>query len=197
MPAYTNLTGLLGSSTLIVVALLQLPRVKHLPKRYLALLTATVFLLCLLPFGGLPLAGYVRGMVGDLSITTIVLLLIALLHPYRVLVDVKQRYHLLMVMALAAIFLYPLALGVSLYDPYRWGYSSMQFIATVLLIAMAALLIQERLVALCLTLATLAWSVGWYESSNMWDYLIDPLVAVYAIWTLARAGICRLFFYKG
>jgi hypothetical protein len=35
--------------------------------------------------------------------------------------------------------------------------------------------------ALCIALAVAAWSAGWYESPNLWDYLLDPWLAVYAI----------------
>ena len=181
MPVFTDLTGLMGSALLIAIAVLQLPRIQRLPRRYLALLTAATILLCLIPFSELPAAAYVRGMVGDLSVTTLVLMLIALLRPHCVLVANHELRHIYIVLAVAAVCLYPLALGVGMYDPYRLGYSNMLFIATVLLFAIAALLIRENLVALCLTLATLAWSLGWYESTNLWDYLIDPLVAVFGI----------------
>lgn len=189
---FTDLTGLMASALLIAVAVLQLPRIQRLPSRYLALLSAATLVLSLIPFGALPAAAYVRGIVGDLSIPTLVLLLIALLRPHYVVVADRQLRHLYSVLAVAAVCLYPLALGVGLYDPYRLGYSDMLFIATVLLFAIAALLIRKDLVALCLTLATLAWSLGWYESTNLWDYLIDPLVSVYAIGALLKIGVCRL-----
>lgn len=196
MPVFTDLTGLLSSALLIAVAVLQLPRIQRLPSRYLALLSAATLVLSLIPFGALPAAAYVRGIVGDLSIPTLVLMLVALLRPHYVVVADTQLRHLYSVLAVAAVCLYPLALGVGLYDPYRLGYSDMLFIATVLLFAIAALLIRENLVALCLTLATLAWSLGWYESTNLWDYLIDPLVAVYAIGALLKVGVCRLLTSK-
>jgi hypothetical protein len=186
----------MGSALLIAVAVLQLPRIQRLPSRYLALLSATTILLSLIPFSALPAAAYVRGMVGDLSITTIVLMLIALLRPHCVVVADRQLRHVYIVLAVAAVCLYPLALGAGMYNPYHLGYSNMLFIATVLLFAIAALLIRENLVALCLTLATLAWSLGWYESTNLWDYLIDPLVTVYAIGALLKVGVCRLLASK-
>jgi hypothetical protein len=47
--------------------------------------------------------------------------------------------------------------------------------------------------ALCIALAVVAWSAGWYESPNIWDYLLDPWLAIYAIalegkhwWVLRR-----------
>ena len=191
MPVFTDLTGLLGNALLITVAVLQLPRIRRLPSLYLAPLTAATALLSLIPFGTLPVAAYMRGMVGDLSITTVVLMLIALLRPHCVVIADRQLRHFYIVIAVAAICLYPLALGAGLYDPYRLGYSNMLFIATVLLFAIAALLIRENLVAICLTLATLAWSLGWYESTNLWDYLIDPLVSFYTITVLILTGLKR------
>lgn len=130
-----------------------------------------------------------RGIVGDLSITTVVLMLINFLQPYRLLFDSKQHSHLFIVVVLAAVCLYPWALGIGLFDPYRLGYSDMLFISTILLFAIAALLVRENLLALCLILATLAWSIGWYESNNLWDYLLDPLVVVYALLLLLSRRI--------
>jgi len=35
--------------------------------------------------------------------------------------------------------------------------------------------------ALSIALAVAAWSFGWYESTNLWDYLLDPWLAIYAL----------------
>ena len=192
MPHFTDLTGLAGIASLIAALVLQLPRVKRLPKRYLAMLTAAVLIVSLIPCNGLPPAGYVRGMVGDLSITAMVLLWVALLQPYRAATELKQRDRLLMLVAATALFLYPMTLGMSLVDPYRLGYGDAKFVAVVLVIAGAAWLLRHSLIALCLALATLAWSLGWYESTNLWDYLLDPLVAVYALGALLKLGMNKL-----
>lgn len=189
MPHFTDLTGLAGIASLIAAWALQLPRVEQLPKRYLAMLAAAVLIVSLIPFNGLPLAAYVRGITGDLSITTMVLLWAALLKPYCAAIGLKQRDHLLMLVAAAALLLYPMTLGMSLYDPYRMGYGDTVFVAAVLAIASAAWLLRHSLIATSLALATLAWSLGWYESTNLWDYLLDPLVAIYALGTLLRLGM--------
>ena len=42
------------------------------------------------------------------------------------------------------------------------------------------------------TLAALAWSLGWYESGNLWDYLLDPFVAIYALCAIAIQTVKRL-----
>jgi hypothetical protein len=83
---------------------------------------------------------------------------------------------------------------MSLYDPYRLGYSDIFFVGLVLIIAVVAWLLRYTAIALCLALATLAWSLGWYESTNLWDYLLDPLVAIYAMSALIlRKTNLRLF----
>lgn len=217
MLALTDITGLLGIASLMTIGVQQLPRIKKMPIGNLTILTASVFLISLIPFGGLPLAGYVRGIIGDLSITTLVLLWAALLPTYRSLIApdftvsaqhidlkrytclkkscaLKQREHLMLLISASAIFLYPMTLGMSLYDPYRLGYNDTLFIVIVLFIILLAWLVRSYLIVLCLTLATLTWSIGWYESSNLWDYLIDPLVAIYATyqWVSTTYNYLRL-----
>lgn len=196
MPHLTDLTGLFSIASLLAALVLQMPRVKRLTKRYLAILTAAVFVVSLIPFGSLPLAGYVRGMMGDLSITTVVLAWAALSFPYCPATELRQRNSLLMLIAAAAIVFYPMTLGMSLVDPYRLGYSNVVFVACVLAIGNAAWFLRSNLIVLCLALATLAWSLGWYESTNLWDYLLDPLVATYAIGRLIMLGTKKMWFTK-
>lgn len=196
MPALTDLTGLFGIASLIAVLVLHLPRVQCLPKRKLAVLGVTLLALSCVPIGGLPLAAYVRGATGDLSITTLILVWRALLRPYCVpSPPTGSHLHLLLLIAVCAIVFYPMTLGMTLFDPYRLGYSNAALVGMVLLVAAAAWLGKSYLISLCLSLAVLAWSLGWYESNNLWDYLFDPLLAVYAIGTLA--GHCRRSYWRG
>jgi len=173
---------------------LLLPGMVNIARVRLGLLLAGVFVLLLVPAGTLPLAAYVRGMTGDLSITTLVLLCCAMLRPQCgcVAVQAKHRLALLILIALASLALYPMALGAGAYDPYRLGYGEPFFVSGLMLLALAAWLCRLPLVALCIALATLAWSVGWYESDNLWDYLIDPFVSVYALATIIIRGVKAL-----
>ena len=193
MPHFTDLTGLAGIASLIAAWVLQLPRVERLPKRYLAILAAAALSVSLVPFNGLPLAAYVRGIVGDLSITTVVLAWAAILRPHYPTMEARHRQHLLALVAASALVFYPMTLGISMTDPYRLGYGDTAFVATVLTIASAAWLLRYSLIATSLALATLAWSLGWYESTNLWDYLIDPLVSIYAMGVLMKQGAYRLW----
>lgn len=62
------------------------------------------------------------------------------------------------------------------------------------LLGLALLAAWQGLPAITFTLAAavLAWSAGWYESANLWDYLLDPLVAAYAVAALIKQGIRKL-----
>jgi MYXO-CTERM domain-containing protein len=184
MPSFTDLTGLAGVAVATAAAVLLLPGMAKLAKPRLALLQGAVFALMLIPFGALPAAAYLRGMTGDLSITTLVLLCCAMLRPWCGCVAVQaggNRLALLGLIVLAALVLYPMALGAGAYDPYHLGYGNLQFVVVLLLLALAAWFRGYTMITLCIALATLAWAAGWYESDNLWDYLVDPFVAIYAL----------------
>jgi hypothetical protein len=183
IPHFTDLNGLASIASATAASWLLLPGIAKLTKHRLALLLAAAFALMFIPFGGIPLAAYVRGATGDLSITTLVLLWCAMLRPWCgcVTVDPKNRLELLVSITLAALVLYPMALGAGAYDPYRLGYGNPQFIAALLLFALVAWFRKSALIVLCISTATLAWAIGWYESNNLWDYLLDPFVATYAL----------------
>ena len=183
---FTDITGLASSSIAITAMVLQLPSVARLQKTHLALFISTLVIIVLIPFHGLPLAAYLRGGIGDLSITSLVLLTLTILRSLSdcTLVDIRPNNLILILIALAALGLYPMALGLSYFDPYRLGYGNVGFVGGLLLLTLVANYYQQTLLALTLTLAVLAWNIGWYESTNLWDYLLDPLLAIYAIGAL-------------
>lgn len=190
MPNFTELTGLAGVAGLMAAFVLLLPWAKRLNSKSLSWVTAAVFVVAIIPFNGFPLAAYVRGATGDLSITTLVLLWCALpralsnTRPGCGAPDPRHRRALLALIALAAVAFYPMALGLGAFDPYRLGYGNGLFVAILLLVALVAWFRKNHLVTLCLSLATLAWAIGWYESDNLWDYLLDPFVSIYALFAL-------------
>lgn len=181
MPNFTDLTGLAGVAGATAASLLLLPGIAGLSRLRLAMLLAAIFVLMLIPFGGMPLAAYVRGATGDLSITTLVLLGCAMLKPWFGATDARSRHALLILIALAALAFYPMALGVGAFDPYRLGYGDPLFVASLLLLTLAVWFWKFFLIALCIAFATFAWAIGWYESTNLWDYLLDPFVSIYAL----------------
>ena len=190
---FTDMTGLASSAVAMVAALFMLPGVARLPKPYPTMLAGMAVLVALIPFGGLQLAAYVRGIIGDLSITSLILLVISILRPlfcWRR-ADMTPILVLPVLIALAAVVLYPMALGLGLLDPYRWGYGNPWFMGMLLVLALAACFRQFHTVAFCIALAVFAWSVGWYESTNLWDYLLDPWVSVYMTGALMKHVLRR------
>jgi len=195
MPNFTDLTGLASVASAATAVMVQLPGVAKLLLRRKALLAGAALVLLLVPFGAMPFAAYLRGMTGDLSITTLILSWCAILRPCFgcVAVEPKHRLALLGLIALSAIVFYPMALGAGAYDPYRLGYGDPLFMTVLLLFAIVAWLRGFLLISLCIASATFAWAVGWYESGNLLDYLLDPFLAVYALATFISFGVKRLF----
>ena len=196
MMYFTDLTGLIGTASVISSAALLLPSVKRLAKPRLAMLLGAIFIYALLPINGLSLAAYLRGGIGDVSIITLLLLWSALAKPWLsyAIPDNKNRFALFSLIAIVALALYPMALGIGAYDPYRLGYSDAPFVTGVLLIALVAWYWKIYWVTLCIACATLAWAMGWYESNNLWDYLLDPFVASYALVVVSQGieGLLKL-----
>ena len=191
MIQFTGITGLASSALATVAVVVMLPGVARIPKPCRIALACAVALAALTPFDGLPLAAYVRGMTGDLSIASLILLLSALLNRLTGWqpLEAQSRLVLLLLVALAALWLYPMALGIGSFDPYRAGYGNLWFMAALLATALAACFRQFPVLALAIALAVFAWSIGWYESANLWDYLLDPLLASYATGALMKRGI--------
>jgi hypothetical protein len=132
----------------------------------------------------LPLAAYVRGFTGELSITAMLLLWTAYFSPKAIHVPALMKGWI----ALVAIAFYPFALGIGMLDPYAWGYGSIALLAAVIATALVAWLAGSNRIAIILAVAILAWAAGWHESTNLWDYILDPFLGLWAIGSLIRSG---------
>lgn len=189
----TDLTGLFGITLAIVALLARLPRVGVLPLPRRAGVLGAAIVVVSIPLWGVSAAGFVRGMTGDLSISTLALLALALVRSFsgRALVADQDRHAMLKAVLIAAILFYPLALGLGMFDPYRLGYGNLWFMTALLGLAVWSGLRYSMLLALCVALAVAAWSADWYESPNLWDYLLDPWLAVYALGVQLKTGLSR------
>jgi hypothetical protein len=201
---FTDMTGLAGSALVIAAAVLRLPGVSRLGQGQRAGLAVVAFAVALVPIGGLSLAAYLRGGIGDLSMASLVLLLSALWRSIYsmpgectgsyVLFARKQNRQvaLLLLLVILALALYPMSLGWGSFDPYRLGYGDPWLLSGLLALAIVSVMLRKYMIAMVIALAVLAWSVGWYESTNLWDYLLDPLVSIYAAGALARRLVRNL-----
>lgn len=212
MMHFTDLTGLAGVALAIVALTLHLPIFARLQLSLKIGLAVGLLVTVVVPFAGLSVVEFMRGITGDLSIASLLLLVMfmTIARPHgggradmgaETLLYHRSNFQpsrppakgkLLTLILLAALALYPFALGVSDFDPYRLGFGNLWFIFGLLLVALVAWLRQYMLIALSVSLAVLAWSVGWYESNNLWNYLLDPWVSIYAMAVIIKQGMLRL-----
>lgn len=136
-----------------------------------------------LPIHGLSIAQWLRSALGDFSILTLVVfsnVLAQRLFNYRLLAPIT-RHTLLLGVALVGVVFYPLALGVSAFDPYQSGYSPLFMSVLLCLASIIAWLRTMRGMATILLLPLLAYNLHLLESYNLWDYLLDPILLLYAL----------------
>jgi len=130
---------------------------------------------------------------GDLSAATLALAACALASGLagRQLLALRETHALFWVVAAAGLFLYPLALGWTPFDPYALGYGSIAMVTALLVVALAAWRAGLKLVVIVVLAGSLAYLAGLYESRNLWDYLIDPASAFYAAARLSAGWLRR------
>ena len=191
-PPLTDFVALMGLDLVLCAGCLRLLSVTRLSLRWKKVVTLTCFLMLWLPVGGaqLPVLAYIRGVSSDLSITLVVLACLGLRQRLSERCVVYSREHtvVLAVVAVAALFLYPLALGWGDWDAYRPGWGAPGMWAGLLFVSLLAWACGLRLLPTLAGLALLAWTAGMLESTNLWDYLMDPWLAVYAVFHCVRLG---------
>jgi hypothetical protein len=198
MTRLTDITGLAGATLAITASLLLAPPIRRLKRIHIGLLMSLIAIIVAAPIGTLPLAAYLRSCVGDLSITTHVLLVTAIFRNLsgRRPVDERQKIAIHGLIAVTALVFYPLALGFGPFDPYRLGYGSLGFLAGLLILALGAWAVRFHLISICVALAVMAHAMAWHESTNLWDYLLDPLVSIYAV-VAVLMGVRRTLTHPG
>jgi hypothetical protein len=132
---------------------------------------------------GLSLAQWLRSVVGDLSVCNMLIILnILTVRLARfALFREQSRLYLLIGVALLGVAFYPFALGVSGFDPYRLGYAPLLLSFTLCALSIISWLGGHRALATIILLPLLAFNLQLLESSNLWDYLLDPILVIYAL----------------
>ncbi|MFZ4116328.1 MAG: hypothetical protein ACOYK6_06350 [Chthoniobacterales bacterium] len=163
--------------------------------------TSPLFLSCLvglvlaalffLPLGEISLARWSASLMSNTSIPLIGLLLVLLVERLFSCTlfrpqDWKTAW---MFGACGGLLLYPAALGLGRIDPYSWGWGNSPFFIVVGFLILILLIAKNRF-AILLLVAIAAFDSQFQASTNLWDYLIDPIYAVIAL----VMGIGALFF---
>jgi len=149
----------------------------------------------LVPIKGLPLYAYLRGIASGLSIVTVWMLGGLFIREFsgRELLSAEDRGLLLSISGIAGLLLYPSTLGFLPFDSYRIGYQPLPLLIILLLFCVVSWGKGWRFSALCIVVAVAAFNLRIMESDNLWDYLTDPFITVFAwgraIFYLAR-GCC-------
>ncbi len=146
----------------------------------------------MIPVGGLPLARWLISFNANFSIPLTAILFSKVLEPFfgGRLLDEKALLACWVFSITAGVILFPMALGLSRFDPYPagWGFSCLfvlAFAVTVVLLAM------KNRFAGVLIAAILAYNLRLLESTNLWDYLIDPFLVIVSCVALGRCFLQR------
>ncbi len=147
-----------------------------------------VFVACLVPFGDLSAAEYIRVLTGDLSPVSLVLFSMI---AYARLVSAETEDSVIAPSLAAAIvvialLLFPTAMGLTLFDMYEYGYYPIVLAPLGLALFAGCVWFGIHLPAILIAVAFTGFVLGVLESDNLWDYLIDPVITVYAIGHLVR-----------
>jgi len=188
MTPYLQLIALLEMSltcAVVLIILFQKLFSKEIPFAIRLLAVLLLVNLFFWPLGmslELPLSAYVRGVTGELSIVTMLLLWGSVLPSPK-----KTPLGFKVPVGLIAIVFYPLALGLGMLDPYAWGYGSIGLLTATIFFAIVCGLTGWTKGVWILSFAIIAWAAHWHESTNLWDYFLDPFLAIWALLAISNS----------
>ncbi|MES1979139.1 MAG: hypothetical protein V4451_13960 [Pseudomonadota bacterium] len=196
LPPMTDLVAMLGINLVLCAACARLLCRGQVFKVWMRWVLAAIFIALCLPVGPahIPALAYMRGVSSDLSVTLVLLACVALVRRLRGLPMLarSESTSVFVAVAAAALLLYPAALGWGDLDSYRAGFGSPTMLLALLVLCVACWWRGLKLLPLLVSAALLAWAAGLMESTNLWDYLMDPWLAASAFVECLRAGVTRL-----
>lgn len=152
-------------------------------KARLAVLGVLLVVGFFIPLAGSSVTQWLRSIVGDMSVLTLVLLadILARRCWNHALLAAATRTALLVGAGLVGVVFYPLALGVGSFDPYRLGFAPVALAAVLVVLSIIAWQRRARGLAVILLLPLLAYNLHLLEADNLWNYLLDPVLVIYAL----------------
>ena len=145
----------------------------------------------IVPAAGVSIAGHLRGLWGDPSIVTFLLLFLYTVRPS----SLPNRPRLSTCVLASLFVMLPLYLPLFLLNPnvpvdlYSYGWKPKWILIAIAVIALGSVMMRKmdprwtNIIAIAL----IASSIGLMESDNLWDYLVDPGL-LFTIAFLAIAG---------
>ncbi len=192
MPSLHNAYGLLGCALIILVIVASVLGLWIRSRSVLRSISALVVVLSFVPFGGISVAELLRGVTGDIAVTTFLMCVVALTRCLsrrgnpnaQAAVRIPWLFAFFGgtltglfagVLAVGCVF-YPMTVGFSLIDPYAWGYSPHWMLLGCLLMTVAFEFAGQRTAANLILVPVGAYALRLMESTNLWDYLLDPIL---------------------
>lgn len=148
----------------------------------IAIVVASLFLL-LFPVVTEPLVIYLRGFTGDFSVAMLLLsaaTIGSILVQKDIIASHDKKFFYLMI-TLMSLVLYPPSLGWGRVDTYQLGYSFWLVEWVLVALGLLAFSLRAPLTVVWIATALISYQLSLFESRNLWDYLIDPIVSVIAI----------------
>lgn len=182
------------SFVLLIASMLSLFVKRRRSLQSISLCLFVPVILGVLPIGQTDVSGFALGYMGALSASMLVLL------GFQLLANIGAiEGHMPSVLRNMNIFwfatgmiLYPAALGFFSTDMYSFGFhTSMHW--CVLGLSVVAMFCRLRILGLCLAFSMLANLLKLHESSNLWDYVIDPWLWIAAAVSLPATIFRQLF----
>lgn len=145
----------------------------------------------IVPIAGLSIAGHLRGLWGDPSIVTFLLLFLYTVRPS----SLPNRPRLSTCVLVSLFVMLPLYLPLFLLNPnvpvdlYAIGWHPKWILIAIAVIALGSVMMRRMAPRWTniIAIALIASSVDLMESDNLWDYLVDPGL-LFTIAFLAIAG---------
>ena len=150
----------------------------------------------IVPIAGVSLAGHLRGLWGDPSIVTFLLLFLYTVRPS----SLPNRPRVSTCVLVSLFVMLPLYLPLFLLNPnvpvdlYSYGWKPKWILIAIAVIALGSVMMRRLAPRWTniIAIALIASSVGLMESDNLWDYLVDPGL-LFTIAFLAVAGSITSF----
>ena len=181
----TELFFILNTSLLSLAFVLRLESSLKAPR--LLTVVAAIALLSYLLFidSGKGFSLQVNSLINELSITSYCLLVYYLIEKILLKKEInhspKARTINYSLIGLSGISFYILSLGYSSFDPYLFGYNAFFLAAITSCFAVFYAWKESFHVSIILCLVVCCYAGGVLDSNNFWDYLLDPLLVIYAV----------------
>lgn len=179
-------SALLAASVVLAIACRWLQK-----PAYRIAATLLAIAMSLIQYNNLSIAHYLAGLFGNLSFTSIILLCTFLYFrctakEIRPIIR-RDLFRISLIIGITAIIFYPSALGASSWDLYAEGYYPVILGPTMFAIFTLGVVRNWYYLSCIIAVVFAAYGIGIFESDNLWDYLMDPLLAIFCLVRLPAA----------